>query len=60
LRPESHTQCEAAISTLYENRLIVEDYILKMTIDIYEMKQALVFASKTLRDNRPPANPQLN
>src|SRR5690606_35755098 len=30
-----------SISTLYEDRLIVEDYILKMTIDIYEIKQAL-------------------
>ncbi len=30
-----------SISTLYEDRLIVEDYILKMTIDVYEIKQAL-------------------
>ena len=30
-----------SISTLYEDRLIVEDYILKMTIDTYEIKQAL-------------------
>jgi hypothetical protein len=30
-----------SISTLYEDRLIVEDYILKMTIDIYKIKQAL-------------------
>jgi len=30
-----------SISTLYEDRLVVEDYILKMTIDIYEIKQAL-------------------
>lgn len=30
-----------AISTLYEDRLVVEDYILKMTIDIYEIKQVL-------------------
>lgn len=38
----NHTRnVKQAISTLYEDRLIVEDYILKMTIDIYEMKQAL-------------------
>lgn len=30
-----------SISTLYEDRLVVEDYILKMTIDIYEIKQTL-------------------
>ena len=30
-----------AISTLYEDRLVVEHYILKMTIDIYEIKQVL-------------------
>lgn len=30
-----------SISTLYEDRLVVEDYILKMTIDIYEIKQVL-------------------
>jgi hypothetical protein len=30
-----------SISTLYADRLVVEDYILKMTIDIYEIKQAL-------------------
>ena len=30
-----------SISTLYEDRLIVEDYILKMTIDIYQIKQNL-------------------
>ncbi len=30
-----------SISTLYEDRLIVEDYILKMTVNIYEIKQAL-------------------
>jgi hypothetical protein len=30
-----------SISTLYEDRLVAEDYILKMTIDIYEIKQAL-------------------
>ncbi|MBX2968999.1 MAG: hypothetical protein KF803_06490 [Cyclobacteriaceae bacterium] len=35
-----------SISTLYEDRLIVEDYILKMTIDIYEIKQALHVAGR--------------
>lgn len=30
-----------SISTLYEDRLIVEDYILKMTSDIYQIKEAL-------------------
>lgn len=35
-----------SISTLYEDRLIVEDYILKMTIDIYEIKQALHVAGQ--------------
>lgn len=30
-----------SISTLYEDRLIVEDYILKMTRDIYQIKEAL-------------------
>ena len=30
-----------SISTLYEDRLIVENYILKMTINIYEIQQAL-------------------
>ena len=37
-----HTEnVKNSISTLYEDRLIVEDYILKMTIDIYEIKQVL-------------------
>src|SRR5688572_16335760 len=35
-----------SISTLYEDRLIVEDYILKMTIDIYEIKEALHLAGQ--------------
>lgn len=35
-----------SISTLYEDRLVVEDYILKMTIDIYEIKQALHVAGQ--------------
>lgn len=35
------TNVKESISTLYEDRLVVEDYILKMTIDIYEIKQAL-------------------
>lgn len=35
-----------SISTLYEDRLVVEDYILKMTIDIYEIKQALSLAGQ--------------
>lgn len=30
-----------SISTLYEDRLVVEDYILKMTVDIYKIKEAL-------------------
>lgn len=38
----NHTSnVKESISTLYEDRLIVEDYILKMTIDIYQIKQAL-------------------
>ncbi len=35
-----------AINTLYADRLVVEDYILKMTIDIYEIKQALHLAGQ--------------
>jgi hypothetical protein len=35
-----------SISTLYEDRLVVEDYILKMTIDVYEIKQALHLAGQ--------------
>lgn len=35
------TNVKESISTLYEDRLVVEDYILKMTIDIYEIKQAV-------------------
>jgi hypothetical protein len=42
-----------SISTLYEDRLVVEDYILKMTIDIYEIKQALHSAGQ---HNEPPAD----
>jgi len=38
----NHTNnVKKSISTLYEDRLVVEDYILKMTIDIYKIKQAL-------------------
>jgi len=33
-----------SISTLYEDRLVVEDYILKMTIDIYKIKEVLIVA----------------
>ena len=36
-----------SISTLYEDRLVVEDYILKMTIDIYKIKQALSASDTT-------------
>jgi len=37
-----HTKnVKKSISTLYEDRLVVEDYILKMTIDTYEIKHAL-------------------
>jgi hypothetical protein len=39
---QDHTDnVKKSISTLYEDRLVVEDYILKMTVDIYEIKQAL-------------------
>jgi hypothetical protein len=39
---QKHTNnVKNSISTLYEDRLVVEGYILKMTIDIYEIKQAL-------------------
>jgi len=39
---QEHTDnVKNSISTLYEDRLVVEDYILKMTVDIYEIKQAL-------------------
>ena len=38
----THTNnVKKSISTLYEDRLVVEDYILKMTIDTYEIKQTL-------------------
>lgn len=38
----NHTNnVKKSISTLYEDRLVVEDHILKMTIDIYEIKKAL-------------------
>jgi hypothetical protein len=41
-KDQNHTNnVKKSISTLYEDRLVVEDYILKMTIDIYEIKQAL-------------------
>lgn len=44
----NHTNnVKQSIGTLYEDRLIVEDYILKMTIDAYEIKQALFEADKT-------------
>ena len=43
----NHTSnVKKSISTLYEDRLVVEDYILKMTIDIYEIKQALVSSTQ--------------
>jgi len=39
---QEHTDnVKNSISTLYEDRLVVEYYILKMTVDIYEIKQAL-------------------
>lgn len=39
---QDHTNnVKHSISTLYEDRLIVEDYILKMTSDIYQIKEAL-------------------
>src|SRR5690348_16353883 len=39
---QKHTNnVKNSISTLYEDRLVVEGYILKMTVDIYEIKQAL-------------------
>lgn len=44
------TNVKNSISTLYEDRLVVEDYILKMTIDIYEIKQELYSAGP--RDER--------
>ena len=51
---QSHTNnVKNSISTLYEDRLVVEDYILKMTIDIYEIKQALHFAGQ---HDQPPAD----
>jgi len=44
---QDHTNnVKQSISTLYEDRLVVENYILKMTVDIYEMKQALHAASQ--------------
>ncbi|MEO7992028.1 MAG: MCP four helix bundle domain-containing protein [Chryseolinea sp.] len=39
-----------SISTLYEDRLIVEDYILKITINVYEIKQVL--NSRDLEDGQ--------
>jgi hypothetical protein len=47
------TNVKSSISTLYEDRLIVEDYILKMTIDIYEIKNALHFSG---HHNEPSAD----
>jgi hypothetical protein len=44
------TNVKNSISTLYEDRLLVEDYILKMTIDIYEIKQALHFKGQHNED----------
>lgn len=41
------TNVKQSISTLYEDRLIVEDYILKMTIEIYEIKQILNAAEQS-------------
>ncbi|HNR73178.1 MAG: Four helix bundle sensory module for signal transduction [Bacteroidetes bacterium OLB12] len=39
---QKHTDnVKNSISTLYADRLVVEDYILKITIDIYEIKQIL-------------------
>lgn len=47
---EHTNNVKKSISTLYEDRLVVEDYILKMTIDIYEIKQAL--SSTAQQDER--------
>lgn len=39
---QDHTNnVKKSISTLYEDRLIVEDYILKMTSDVYQIKESL-------------------
>lgn len=44
---QDHTNnVKNSISTLYEDRLVVEDYILKMTVDLYEIKQALHVAAQ--------------
>jgi hypothetical protein len=44
---QKHTSnVKNSISTLYADRLVVEEYILKMTIDIYEIKQALHLAGQ--------------
>jgi hypothetical protein len=53
---QDHTsKVKNSISTLYEDRLIVEDYILKMTIDIYEIKDALHFSDH----HREPSSTQI-
>jgi hypothetical protein len=46
------TNVKNSIGTLYEDRLVVEEYILKMTIDIYEIKEGLHFAGQ---HNEPTA-----
>lgn len=38
------TNVKKSISTLYEDRLVVEDYILRMTIDLYKIKEKLTAA----------------
>jgi hypothetical protein len=53
----NHTKdVKNAISTLYEDRLIAEEYILKMTSGVYEVKEVINFdtnsASKTTRINK--------
>ena len=44
----NHTaKVKASISTLYEDRLIAEDYILKMTIALYQIKEHIADKSYT-------------
>ena len=47
-----HTEnVKSSISTMYEDRLIVEDYILKMTRNVYQIREILHAGEDPLRNN---------
>ncbi len=49
----SHTRnVKQSISTLYEDRLIAEDYILQMTIFLYEIKEELKSDTNNISKNK--------